>query len=159
MKIKYFAASILVAIGLWGCGAETEQAQPVGGSSGQELAENQVLRWGNGAEPGSLDPHRTQGVPGSNIGRDLFEGLMSEAPDGDRHSWRGRVLGNQRRRQDVPLFPAPRGALVQRRSGHRGRFRLQPAAQPGSCDAVELHVHSQSDPERRGGGGGAATHN
>ena len=82
MKIKYFAASILVAIGLWGCGAETEQAQPVGGLSGQELAENQVLRWGNGAEPGSLDPHRTQGVPGSNIGRDLFEGLMSEAPDG-----------------------------------------------------------------------------
>ena len=82
MKMNYFAASLVVAIGLWGCGAETEQAQPVGGSSGLELAENQVLRWGNGAEPGSLDPHRTQGVPGSNIGRDLFEGLMSEAPDG-----------------------------------------------------------------------------
>lgn len=82
MNMNNFAASVLVTVGLYGCGAETDQAEPVGGASGLELAEEQVLRWGNGAEPGSLDPHRTQGVPGSNIGRDLFEGLMSEAPDG-----------------------------------------------------------------------------
>lgn len=82
MNMNTFAASVLVTVGLYGCGAETDQAEPVGGASGLELAEEQVLRWGNGAEPGSLDPHRTQGVPGSNIGRDLFEGLMSEAPDG-----------------------------------------------------------------------------
>ena len=82
MNMNHFVAAILVTIGLYGCGAETDQAEPVGGASGLELAEEQVLRWGNGAEPGSLDPHRTQGVPGSNIGRDLFEGLMSEAPDG-----------------------------------------------------------------------------
>ena len=82
MNMKHFFATVLVTIGLYGCGAETDQAEPIGGASGLELAEEQVLRWGNGAEPGSLDPHRTQGVPGSNIGRDLFEGLMSEAPDG-----------------------------------------------------------------------------
>lgn len=82
MNRNHFVATVLVTIGLYGCGAETDQAEPVGGASGLELAEEQVLRWGNGAEPGSLDPHRTQGVPGSNIGRDLFEGLMSEAPDG-----------------------------------------------------------------------------
>lgn len=82
MNMNHFVATVLVTIGLYGCGAETDRAEPIGGASGQELAEEQVLRWGNGAEPGSLDPHRTQGVPGSNIGRDLFEGLTSEAPDG-----------------------------------------------------------------------------
>ncbi len=82
MNMNHFVATVLMTIGLYGCGAETDRAEPIGGASGQELAEEQVLRWGNGAEPGSLDPHRTQGVPGSNIGRDLFEGLTSEAPDG-----------------------------------------------------------------------------
>ena len=82
MKANYWTVVALAAIGLGGCGGQNDQAEPIGGASGQELAEEQVLRWGNGAEPGSLDPHRTQGVPGSNIGRDLFEGLTSEAPDG-----------------------------------------------------------------------------
>ena len=82
MKANYWTLAALVAIGLVGCGRQGEQAQPIGGESGLELAENQVLRWGNGAEPQSLDPHRTEGVPSSNISRDLFEGLTSEAPDG-----------------------------------------------------------------------------
>jgi oligopeptide transport system substrate-binding protein len=54
----------------------------VGGASGTELAEVQVLRKGNGAEPESLDPHHVESVTGSNILRDLFEGLTLEAPDG-----------------------------------------------------------------------------
>jgi oligopeptide transport system substrate-binding protein len=41
------------------------------------------LHWGNGAEPQTLDPHRGEGVPGSNIQRDLFDGLVNEAPNGD----------------------------------------------------------------------------
>jgi oligopeptide transport system substrate-binding protein len=41
-----------------------------------------VLRKGNGAEPQTLDPHRAQGVPEANILRDLYEGLVSEAPNG-----------------------------------------------------------------------------
>ena len=82
MRTKLRIVATLAVVGLVGCGGEPEQIVEVGGASGAELADNQVLRWGNGAEPGSLDPHRTEGVPGSNIGRDLFEGLMNEAPDG-----------------------------------------------------------------------------
>jgi len=43
---------------------------------------DQVLRRGNGAEPQTLDPHKAEGVPSSNILRDLYEGLITEAPDG-----------------------------------------------------------------------------
>src|SRR5699024_10081816 len=51
-----------------------------------------VLRIGNGAEPQTLDPHRVRGVPGGNIVRDLYEGLVILAPDGhiipgDAESW------------------------------------------------------------------------
>lgn len=48
----------------------------------QTLAREQVLHKGNGAEPESLDPHRAESVPTSNILRDLYEGLTIEAPDG-----------------------------------------------------------------------------
>ena len=82
MNAKFRIVASLALAGLVGCGGEPQETVAVGGASGEELADNQVLRWGNGAEPGSLDPHRTEGVPGSNIGRDLFEGLMTEAPDG-----------------------------------------------------------------------------
>ncbi len=46
------------------------------------VAGETVLRKGNGAEPQTLDPHRAQGVPEANILRDLYEGLISENPDG-----------------------------------------------------------------------------
>ncbi|HDK38391.1 MAG TPA: peptide ABC transporter substrate-binding protein [Thiolapillus brandeum] len=46
------------------------------------LAEEQVLLRGNGAEVQTLDPHKAEGVPSSNILRDLYEGLTIEAPDG-----------------------------------------------------------------------------
>ncbi len=59
-----------------------DSAVQIGGASGTELAERQILRKGNGAEPESLDPHRTESVTASNILRDLFEGLTAEAPDG-----------------------------------------------------------------------------
>lgn len=42
-----------------------------------------VLHRGNGSEPQSLDPHKSEGVPSANIQRDLFEGLITEAPNGD----------------------------------------------------------------------------
>jgi len=47
-----------------------------------DLAAKQVLHRGNGEEPDTLDPHLVQGVPASNIVRDLFEGLVAERPDG-----------------------------------------------------------------------------
>ncbi|MFU8821758.1 MAG: peptide ABC transporter substrate-binding protein [Gammaproteobacteria bacterium] len=70
-----------------GCGepgtrADREAAAKIGGESGTELAERQVLRRGNGAEPQSLDPHKSEGVPESNLQRDLYEGLTIEQPDG-----------------------------------------------------------------------------
>src|SRR5699024_10628639 len=51
-----------------------------------------VLRIGNGAEPQTLDPHKVTGVPGGDILRDLYEGLVISAPDGhiipgDAKSW------------------------------------------------------------------------
>lgn len=51
-----------------------------------------VLRIGNGAEPQTLDPARVTGVPGGDILRDLYEGLVIYAPDGhvipgDAKSW------------------------------------------------------------------------
>lgn len=48
----------------------------------QNLAEEQVLHRGNGSEVQTLDPHKAEGVPASNILRDLYEGLTIEAPDG-----------------------------------------------------------------------------
>lgn len=45
------------------------------------LAEN-VLHRGNGAEPETLDFHKSTGLPEANIQRDLFEGLLTEGADG-----------------------------------------------------------------------------
>jgi oligopeptide transport system substrate-binding protein len=47
------------------------------------LADEQVVRRGNGEEPETLDPHLAVGVPSSHILRDLFESLTTESPDGD----------------------------------------------------------------------------
>ena len=41
-----------------------------------------VLQRGNGAEPETLDFHKSSGVPEANIQRDLFEGLVTESADG-----------------------------------------------------------------------------
>ena len=45
------------------------------------LAES-VLHRGNGAEPETLDIHKSTGLPEANIQRDLFEGLLTEGVDG-----------------------------------------------------------------------------
>src|SRR5690554_8022198 len=74
-----FAALIV----LTACSGDYELTGPIGGESGTELAARQVIHIGNGTDPQTLDPHRAQGVPESNIGRALFEGLIAEAPNGD----------------------------------------------------------------------------
>jgi len=53
-----------------------------------------VLRRGNGGEPTTLDPHRTDGRIESNILRDLFEGLVTAGAD-------GRVIGGVAESWDV----------------------------------------------------------
>lgn len=58
--------------------------EPSEGPGGEPLKPGvQVLRRGNGAEPSSLDPHRSVGGPAANIQRDLFEGLVATSPEGD----------------------------------------------------------------------------
>lgn len=83
--IAGFGLTIATAL-LAACGqGETAGARftgPIGGETGTELAAEQVLHWGNGAEPQSLDPHKSEGVPSSRIQRNLFEGLVTEGPDG-----------------------------------------------------------------------------
>jgi oligopeptide transport system substrate-binding protein len=90
LRRRYFKKVFLwlpVILVLSACGGTDEAVtssanRVIGGSTGTERAERQVLHKGNGAEPQTLDPHRAEGVPASNILRDLFEGLTSEAPDG-----------------------------------------------------------------------------
>lgn len=79
--ILYTFAVTLAAI-VSACGESDDRPTEIGGVSGTERAAFQVLRQGNGAEPQTLDPHRAEGVPASNILRDLFEGLTSEQPNG-----------------------------------------------------------------------------
>ena len=50
--------------------------------AGVQLAEKQTLVRNNGSEVQSLDPHKIEGVPESNINRDLFEGLLISDVDG-----------------------------------------------------------------------------
>ena len=46
-------------------------------AAAQELADQQVLRRGNGTEPQTLDPQVSENVQDGNIERDLFEGLVT----------------------------------------------------------------------------------
>jgi oligopeptide transport system substrate-binding protein len=81
----YVLAGLLLLLG--GCtdpgsaGRDAAGKAQIGGESGRELAARQVLRRGNGAEPQSLDPHKSEGVPESNLQRDLFEGLVNDDAD------------------------------------------------------------------------------
>jgi oligopeptide transport system substrate-binding protein len=88
MRVTGFFWIVQLSLLLAGCSNDGADFTPrdygqIGGSSGQELAEEQVLHKENGAEPQTLDPHRAQGVPEGNILRDLFESLVMEAPDGE----------------------------------------------------------------------------
>jgi oligopeptide transport system substrate-binding protein len=82
--------SLGAALALAGCGGDGAEggggsaaAAQIGGPSGTELAEHQVLHIGNGTEIQTLDPHRGEELQGSNIQRDLYEGLVNEAPNGE----------------------------------------------------------------------------
>ncbi|WP_257288450.1 ABC transporter substrate-binding protein [Endozoicomonas sp. SESOKO2] len=51
--------------------------------AGTQLAQVQELVRGNGSEPASIDPQKVEGVPGSNITKDLFEGLVTQDSEGN----------------------------------------------------------------------------
>lgn len=75
-KISLVAAGILTA--LIAGNVATAAVVP----AGVQLAEKQTLVRNNGSEVQSLDPHKIEGVPESNINRDLFEGLLISDVDG-----------------------------------------------------------------------------
>ncbi|KHN91939.1 oligopeptide ABC transporter substrate-binding protein OppA [Pectobacterium actinidiae] len=75
---RYFVTSMIAAAVMASC--VNVQAATV--PAGVELAKEQVLVRNNGAEVSSLDPHKIEGVPESNVARDLYEGLVISDPDG-----------------------------------------------------------------------------
>ena len=103
MSKYYGLLAILAAATVAGCGSGAGAGTPggpqaqIGGASGTELAERQVLHVGNGAELQSLDPHRAEDVPSSNVHRDIYEGLVNEAPNGDLDPGRRVVLDHRAR--------------------------------------------------------------
>ncbi|MGK8936175.1 oligopeptide ABC transporter substrate-binding protein OppA [Pluralibacter gergoviae] len=74
-KKNLIAAGVLTAL-LAGSALAAEVPAGVTLAAKQELVRN------NGSEPQSLDPHKIEGVPESNISRDLFEGLLVSDLDG-----------------------------------------------------------------------------
>lgn len=85
---------LIAAFGLAGCGDSKTGSSSLPVKISPKVAEDgtATLRRGNGAEPGTLDPHQARGVPAANIIRDMYEGLVSIAPDGetepgDAESW------------------------------------------------------------------------
>lgn len=76
---------LLVCAGLSACGGGSDDSKSFPVKISPEVHEDgtTVLRRGNGAEPGTLDPHQARGVPAANILRDLYAGLVSISPGGD----------------------------------------------------------------------------
>ena len=72
--MKQFFFCLFTLPGLLSCG-------------GPEQADNEfsavVFHRGNGAEPDTLDPHRSEGTGSAEILRDLYEGLTTETVDSD----------------------------------------------------------------------------
>ncbi|MEA9389455.1 oligopeptide ABC transporter substrate-binding protein OppA [Acerihabitans sp. TG2] len=70
-KKTLLAAGVIAALGAVSAGTSFAADVP----AGVQLAAKQELVRGNGAELQSLDPHKIEGVPESNVNRDLLEGL------------------------------------------------------------------------------------
>ncbi|ANI29162.1 peptide ABC transporter substrate-binding protein [Yersinia entomophaga] len=78
-KKSLLAAGIIAALGIASVSSSFAADVP----AGVQLAEKQVLVRNNGSEPQSLDPHKIEGVPESNLSRDLLEGVVINSPNGD----------------------------------------------------------------------------
>ncbi len=125
--VAMLAAATLIA----GCGGGSSEsaaggpAAQIGGPSGTELDERQVLHVGNGAELQTLDPHRAEDVPSFNVHMDIYEGLISQSPKGD-------------------LVPGVATDWTVSEDGKTYVFNLRPEARWSNGDAVTAHdfVHS-----------------
>src|SRR5476649_854702 len=72
-KKTILAACIMAAMGVATAGSAFSADVP----AGVKLADKQELVRNNGSEVQSLDPHKVEGVPESNVIRDLLEGLVN----------------------------------------------------------------------------------
>ncbi|MGB5248082.1 MAG: peptide ABC transporter substrate-binding protein [Gammaproteobacteria bacterium] len=70
-----------LALGVAGCG-DSGELDSDGVLVQMSSDDGVIIRRGNGGEPDSLDPHRSEETSAADILRDLFEGLTSENPDG-----------------------------------------------------------------------------
>jgi oligopeptide transport system substrate-binding protein len=77
------ASSVLGACGGGPTAGKSATSVQIGGASGTELADVQVIHIGNGTEVQTLDPHRGQETQGANVMRDVYEGLVDEAANGE----------------------------------------------------------------------------
>lgn len=75
-KKHLLAAGIMAALGVASSFSTFAAVVP----AGVQLAAKQELVRNNGAEVQSLDPHKVEGVPESNVIRDLLEGLTDTSP-------------------------------------------------------------------------------
>ncbi len=78
-KNKITQAVLLAAAGLAFSATSVAAVVP----AGTKLADKQELVRGNGAEVASIDPQKTEGVPESNVIRDILEGLVNQDGDGN----------------------------------------------------------------------------
>ncbi len=81
MKTAKTLIGSLIGAAIFGSFAMTTYAANV--PAGVKLAPVQELVRGNGSEPASLDPHKTEGVPESNVIRELLEGLVNQDGQGN----------------------------------------------------------------------------
>ena len=110
-------AAMIAGVALAGCGGggAAPGGTPIGGATGTELAEVQALHFGNGAEIQTLDPHRGEEVPGSNVAARSLRGVDQRGAERRFVPGRGRIVDREPRRQDLRVRAAPQRALVERR--------------------------------------------
>ncbi|EBA3345248.1 oligopeptide ABC transporter substrate-binding protein OppA, partial [Salmonella enterica] len=72
----------LIAVGILAALMAASAANAADVPAGVQLADKQTLVRNNGSEVQSLDPHKIEGVPESNVNRDLFEGLLISDVEG-----------------------------------------------------------------------------
>lgn len=81
----FLPTSLVLAMFMTGCSDNASSNKTANQSSNIDpkvLADTQEIVINNAAEPESLDPHKVSGVPESNIGRQMFEGLTNTDADG-----------------------------------------------------------------------------
>ncbi len=79
LRLRY-AAALLLPLALFGCGAADDPKNGVAAPDvpQSQAGEGMVFRRGNGGDPDTLDPHRSEGTGSGSILRDLYEGLVGE---------------------------------------------------------------------------------